>query len=182
MLKKILIGVAVIIVMVVAYMAYVISTTRSHSPQDIVSFEGTAFNMTLVYCQPFKKDRLIFGEKEEGALVPYGVHWRTGANEATEVEFSSDVLFGGEAVKAGKYRLYTIPNADKWKVVLNSEIGAWGYYEPDYTKDVVRVEVPTKMESNSLEQLTITSQPQGEGTNIVIQWDKTSVSIPINAQ
>lgn len=182
MLKKILLGVGVIVVLIVAYMAYMISNTRSHSPQDIVKFESPSLNMTLVYCQPYKKERLIFGEKEEGALVPYGVHWRTGANEATEVEFSNDVSFGGQTVKAGKYRFYTVPQKDNWKVVLNSELGAWGYYEPDYTKDVVSIEVPVEAAANALEQFTITSAPNNGGVDIMMQWDKTKVIVPVRVQ
>lgn len=182
MLKKIFLGVGVIVVLVIAYMAYMVSTTRSHSPQDVVTFESAAFNIKLIYCQPYKKGRLIFGEKEEGALVPYGAYWRTGANEATEVEFSSDVTFGGQAVKAGKYRFYTVPQKDTWKVVLNSELGAWGYYEPDYSKDVVSIEVPVETTSSSLEQLTITAEQQEGGVDIVMQWDTTKATVPIRAQ
>ena len=52
----------------------------------------------VVYSRPFKNDRVIFGE-----LVPFGKVWRTGADEATEITFYSDVIFGDKEVKAGTY-------------------------------------------------------------------------------
>ena len=52
--------------------------------------------------------------------------WRTGANEATEVTFYQDVNFGGKAVDAGTYTLYTIPGKDTWTIILNEALNQWG--------------------------------------------------------
>src|SRR5437868_1110601 len=40
----------------------------------------------IIYSRPLKEGRTIFGK-----VQPYGVVWRLGANESTEIEFFSNV-------------------------------------------------------------------------------------------
>jgi hypothetical protein len=129
-------------------------------------------NVKITYGQPSKKDREIFGK-----LVPYGEVWRTGANGATEVTFKKDVNFGGAAVKAGTYSLFTIPTKDEWTVILNSELKQWGAYGYDKVKDknVASVKVKPLNNEASLEKLTLTA----EDSQITISWDMTSVKVPL---
>ena len=54
-----------------------------------------------MYSSPAVAGRDIWGK-----LVPYNEVWRTGANSATEISFSTDVMVAGQAVKAGKYALH----------------------------------------------------------------------------
>jgi len=99
--------------------------------------------------------------------------------DATEITFSGDVNFAGKQVKAGSYRFYTIPSSSKWTVVLNSELGQWGYYEPNYELDVERVEVPVKSASDVSEQFTITLTSNGSAADLNMKWDQTEVTVPI---
>ena len=92
----------------VIYIGYML--VNPVSPKDTVGFSSDNTTFEVVYSRPYKKDRLIFDSEENGALVPFGNYWRTGANAATTFEASSDILFNGEELKAGKYALYTIPN------------------------------------------------------------------------
>jgi hypothetical protein len=137
----------------------------------------------VVYGRPFKKERLIFGEETDGALVPYNKYWRLGANEATEITFNKDVQFADKAVPAGSYRMYAVPKADSWQISLNSELGKFGYFEPNYALDVAKVEVAVLEEQKITEQLAITFNP-ADSTGVVmnIAWDKLSVQVPIQTQ
>ena len=45
-----------------------------------------------IFSRPQKNKRVIFGE-----LIEYGLIWRLGANEATELEFFKDVKLGGKS-------------------------------------------------------------------------------------
>ena len=63
----------------------------------------------VLYGRPKKNGREIFGN-----VIPYGKIWRVGANEATEVIFYNDVVFGETEVKAGTYVLYAIPDQDEF--------------------------------------------------------------------
>ena len=72
---------------------------------------GDAY-VRVVYSRPYKRGRNnIFGTKESGAIVPYGERWRTGANEATEITVTKDVLVAGQKLAAGTYSLSTTPGA-----------------------------------------------------------------------
>jgi hypothetical protein len=109
-------------------------------------------------------------------LEPYGKVWRTGADAATEVTFKKDGTFGGKPVKAGTYTLFTIPNANEWTVILNSELKQWGAfsYDKNKSKEVMQFTVPAKKLDNVVEQLTI----RVPSNSMIIEWDKTQITIP----
>ncbi len=125
---------------------------------------------------------MIFGQESEKALVPYGKYWRLGANEATEITFGNDVMFSGKPVQKGTYRMYAIPDAETWQVVLNNELGKWGYNKPDYSKDILRVEVPAKKSDMQTEQFTINFNDDAQGVLMNFAWDNTLVQVPISPQ
>ena len=95
--------------------------SKRPSPPDKVSEKVGSATITIDYSQPSVKDREIWG-----GLVPYGKVWRTGANEATTFENSADVKVEGESLKAGKYGLFTIPEANEWTIIFNSVPDQWG--------------------------------------------------------
>ncbi|MEQ8925059.1 MAG: DUF2911 domain-containing protein [Fulvivirga sp.] len=179
MKKKVLIVVGILFALVLAFLIYGILTTRSHSPLETVSVSTGKLDVSVNYCRPYKKGRLIFGEENNNALVPYGNYWRLGANDATEITFSTDVVFAGKSVKAGSYRMYAVPSAESWEVSLNSELGEFGYFEPDYEQDVVKVNVPVQEAPQETEQFTITLTSDSTAVAMDFIWDKTMVRIPI---
>jgi len=179
MRKRIFIIIGLILVGAVAYFVYGILTTRSHSPSETQTISHQGLDVKVVYCRPYKKGRLIFGEEKDKALVPYEKYWRLGANEATEITFSKDVTFGDKAVQAGSYRMYAIPKPNSWQITLNSELGKFGYFEPNYALDVVKVDAPLAAAPQETEQFTITFEPDSSGVNMDMVWDKTLVRVPI---
>jgi hypothetical protein len=180
MKKKILISLLVVVVIFIGYVAYSILSTRNLSPKGSVSYNKNGLVVSVKYGRPFKKNRLIFGTEEQSALVPYDKYWRLGANEATEITFNKDVMFAGAAVKAGSYRMYTVPaSAKKWTVVLNSELGKWGAWDADHTLDVVKVDVSPVSINETIEQFTIDFEEAQQGIIMNFKWDKTKVPVPI---
>lgn len=181
-LKKIILLTILGIVLIGAgFIAYLMLTTRSHSPAEKLEFTDGDFQLSADYCRPYKKERLIFGEESEGALLPFGQYWRTGANEATEVEFNKDISVNGEKLAAGRYRFYTVPGKDNWAIAFNSELGKWGYGEPVSEKDVLVVEVPSQNTSQIIEQFTISGlKTRDNSMELVLAWDQTQVRIPIH--
>ena len=142
-----------------------------------VTVESPDRSIKVVYGQPSKKGRVIFGADGSASLEKYGKVWRTGANEATEVTFKNDVMFGGKMVKAGTYTLFTIPNEKEWSVILNSTLGQWGAYDYEKIKgsDVAMITVPVSATKTSIEKLTITPA----NSSIAIAWDTVTISIPV---
>jgi hypothetical protein len=174
-MKKIVLGVVGVLVLLVGgFLLWATLIGNKRSPQETVS--SKALGATVTYCRPFKKDRVIFGEEKDGALVPNGQYWRLGANAATTISFEKDVTFGDKAVKAGTYSMYAIPGASAWKVVLNSESDRWGAREADHAKDVVSTEVPVEKAGHVAEQFTISFEDK-----LVFAWDTTKVQVPIVA-
>lgn len=134
-------------------------------------------NVSVSYGQPSKKGRLIFGKQDSQSLEKYDVIWRTGANKSTEITFKKDAMFGGKAVKAGTYSLFTIPGEKQWTIVLNSVLAQSGAFEYDKNKDkdVLKVTVPAKKYSTVQEKLTFTVTDK----SVDFQWDKEGFSVPV---
>lgn len=132
------------------------------------SFEN--IEVKINYGETSMKGREIFGN-----LVPYGKVWRTGANEASVIEFNKDVKLNGKLVKAGKYSLFTIPGEEKWTIILNSIWDQWGAYNYDESKDVIRFEVEAE-EVEKHEKLNITLSKEGM---IQIIWEETMVEFQL---
>ena len=185
MKKMILIGIGALLLLAAAFIGYTVLVGNKRSPRDTEEFNQGGLAVKVEYCRPYKKGRLIFGEKAAGALVPYDTYWRLGANASTTITFGQNVLFAGKPVSAGTYRMYAIPGASAWKVVLNSEPDRWGAREPSHEKDVLTVEVPVAVAASSSEQFTIqiSGQPAGApgGASLDLSWDTTLVRVPLAA-
>jgi hypothetical protein len=143
------------------------------SPPAVVIQKVGSTEVLIKYAQPSVKGRLVFGAKDAKALAPYGEVWRTGANEATTIEFSSDVTVQGKPLAKGVYSLFTIPGPTEWTVIFNSDAKQWGAYTYKAEKDVLRV-TGMVSEHAMTEKFTIGVSPTGQ---ITLDWDKSSVSI-----
>jgi len=177
-MKNVLKIIGVLVLAFIGYVAYMV--LNPVSPKETISYSSEISELEVVYSRPYKKDRLIFGSDEDGALVPFGKYWRTGANAATTFETSSDILFNGEALSAGKYALFTFPYEESWTVALSSESDVFfAISQPDPKLDVLKTEVPVKSSENLIEQFTIEFNRDSLGVSMSLAWEKTVVSIPL---
>lgn len=144
------------------------------SPMDIASFPSnyrvSEKVIKIIYSRPQLKGRSL--EK----LAPLGKKWRTGANEATEVTFYKDIIFGGAAVKAGTYTMYAIPGKNTWTVALSSQLNVWGVYFHKDENDVAKVTIPVKQTEENLDVFSIAID---EDMTINMGWGTTLISIPV---
>jgi hypothetical protein len=175
------IGVAVITLLFVGIETMNTRYQKSFSPEEVVEFKQGEVHVEVFYNRPFKKGRTIFG-----ALVPYNTVWRTGANEATTFETNRDLLIEGQILKAGKYSIWTIPNAETWAIIFNKEHGQWGVNadgDPnrDPKKDVISVEVHAVLQERIFEQFTIEFAQLEDEAEMVLLWDETLVAVPFQA-
>jgi len=127
------------------------------SPHATASNTVNGVEVKIDYHQPGVKGRKIYD-----GLVPYGAVWRTGANNATKFTVSENILFEGKELKKGSYALFTIPQADSWTIILNSEADQWGAYNYDPDKDVLRVNVKPYKINDSVERMTFTISDKGK--------------------
>lgn len=179
MIKKILLIVGGFLVLATAALFYMNYRNRTLSPPGKASLANGGLSVEIAYSRPSVRDRLIFGTENEGALQPYGVYWRLGANEATEITLSQDVLFNGEPLTNGTYRLYAIPAEGEFEIHVNSELGEWGALGPEEELDVLVTSVPVK-EQPLVEQFTVSLEKlETEGLLILFEWSDVRFDIPV---
>jgi hypothetical protein len=127
--------------------------------------------ITLTYSRPNVKGRKIFG-----GLQPYGEVWRSGANWATTIEFSENVIIEGNKVPAGKYGLFTIPGENEWTIILNKTWKQWGAYSYKQSDDLLRFTVKAKDMGESMETFTMQFiNATTKSADLIMVWDKTFV-------
>ena len=106
--------------------------------------------VTVDYSSPRMKGRKIFGD-----LVPYGKVWRVGANEATTFVTNTDLVVGGKPVPAGSYTIFTIPNQDKWTLIISKKTREWGMPYPGEAEDFTRTDMKVSALPAPVENFTI---------------------------
>ncbi|OAD91606.1 asparagine synthetase B [Aequorivita soesokkakensis] len=146
------------------------------SPMDLAMARPDKKSQPLarvIYSRPQKKGRDIFG-----GVVPYGEVWRTGANEATELDIYVPLKLGSTILKPGTYTLYTIPDEDNWTIIINSDTNVWGAFSYKKEKDVARITVPCEQAVAPIESLSMIFKTDGKGTVLMIGWDDHYVEIP----
>jgi len=144
------------------------------SPLAVATAKYKDTYLKITYSQPQKRGREIFGK-----LVPYGQVWRAGANEATEITITKDILFNNILLRAGTYSVFTIPEKNTWTIIINSELGLWGSYNYNQRLDVFRFEVPVSTTEKVTESFTIVIDQRNEVADLTLLWDITKLSIPI---
>lgn len=134
-------------------------------------------DITLKYSRPGVKGRQIWG-----ALVPYDKVWRTGANEATTIAFSDDVLINGQKLAKGTYSLHTIPGQSEWTVIFNGVADQWGSYSYDESKDVLRVKAkPETAEHREWMGFEINDLTT-DTAKVVLRWEKLAVPFTVDTE
>ena len=164
------------------------------SPPDSVRATIAGAAIAVDYSRPSMRGRAIFGpgSATPRPVVPWGEVWRTGANFATRLTTSADIVLGGQTIPAGTYTLWTLPSATGWKLIVNKQTKApcttaaecsdpkrpnlWG---TDYSadSDLVRVDLPASTLAQPVEQFTMGVDPQGDGGVLWMAWEKTKLAI-----
>lgn len=146
------------------------------SPAATVKQRVGFTDIEINYSRPSMRGRKIFG-----GLQPYGEVWRTGANNATKITFSTAVKFGGADVPAGSYALFSIPGETEWTVILNKVVGQWGAYTYDAKNDLVRVKAAPLKSSMTFETFSISFNDLANesAATLYLTWENTRVPVKI---
>jgi hypothetical protein len=145
------------------------------SPVATVSQRVGLTDIQVSYNRPGAKGRKVFG-----GLVPYDHIWRTGANNATKISFSTAVKLNGADVAAGTYELFTIPGKDEWTVIIHKNMSQWGVYRYDQKNDVVRLKAKPVALSAPVETLDIGfNDLRDESATFNITWETVRVPVAL---
>lgn len=151
------------------------SRANRPSPPDSTAATLGDLTVSIQYGSPSVKGREIWG-----ALVPYGEVWRTGANEATTIEITSDALVAGNPVLAGIYSLFTIPGEEEWTIILNKTANLWGSYEYNQEEDALRFQTIASKTDAFSERMTFSATTQSDGyIQVLFHWENLTFSFPV---
>ena len=150
---------------------------RPSPPASATCDLGGGQTVKTDYSSPRAKGRKVYG-----GLVPYGEVWRTGVNEATTFVTSADIMVGGMHVPVGSYTIFTVPNADKWSLVISKGTGEWGTQYPGQDKDLARVDMKVSKLPSPVENFSISYEKSGSGCTMHIDWESTRASVDITAK
>lgn len=151
--------------------------SKRPSPPGTAECTINGKKVTVDYSRPFLKGRKLGTD-----LAPYGKVWRTGANEATTLTTAIALDIAGVKVPAGTYTLYTLPSEGTWKLIINKQTGQWGteYHEE---QDLARVDMKKQEITVPVEQFTISlDQNSNNSADLVMEWEKTRLSVTLRAQ
>ncbi len=140
------------------------------SPKETVTGKAGGASVEIVYSRPSSRGRKMIGGNE-----PFGQVWRTGANEATTIEFDKAVKIEGKQLPAGKYALFTIPGEKEWTIIFNKEHKQWGAYNYKQSEDALRVTVPAKKADNFVETFTISV----DNNEVALAWENSKASFKV---
>ena len=174
-------------VFTVAFLAIALAFSVEASAQDFAGLDKSPMDAAAFpssYKVADKAVRITYGRpqlkgRSMSELAPAGKVWRTGANEAPEITFYKDVTFGGTAVAAGTYSLFTIPGEGEWTIILNKNLNQWGAYSYDEGADVARVNASASSDGKSLDEFSIAFKEVEGGAHMVIGWGATRVAVPV---
>lgn len=147
------------------------------SPKGIVIQEVGLTEVKVEYSRPGVKDRTVFGD-----LVPYDKMWRTGANMATRISFSTDVKINGKELSAGEYSLFTVPGKDSWDIMFNTNVNLSG--TDGYQDSEEALKVSAKPEETAFtETFTIDiNNISSDAATICLKWEKTEVCVDMTVE
>lgn len=127
------------------------------------------------YASPRMRGRKIFGD-----LVPYGEEWRMGADEATALATTANLIVGGKKVPAGNYTLFALPTPAKWTLIISRKTGEWGIPYPGPQFDLARAEMKVSALPSPLENFTISFAQSGASCTMNVDWERTRASIEMS--
>lgn len=133
--------------------------------------------ITVDYSSPRAKGRKIFGE-----LVPYGQVWRTGANEATTFVTTTSVSADGRDIPAGNYTIFTLPEQNKWTLIVNKHTGERGIPYKYESEELARIPMSVSKTSAPVENFTISFDHTGASCTMHLNWENTQASVEFGAK
>lgn len=149
----------------------------SASPAATIKQRVGLTDIEVNYNRPSMKGRKIFG-----GLIPYGQIWRTGADTATRISFSTAAKLNGTAVPAGTYEVFTIPGEAEWTVILQAvmEKAQWGSYAYDQKNDTARFMAKPRKAANTVETFAFGfNDLRDTSATLNLLWENTAVPIQI---
>jgi tetratricopeptide (TPR) repeat protein len=99
--------------------------------------------------------------------------WRAGADECTNISFSTDVTINGRFLAAGKYAFFIAVFPDSCILIFNKNTAEWGSYFYNSQLDVMRVTAYQQKDvKESKERVDYTfSKQTNNSVELALEWE-----------
>jgi hypothetical protein len=74
--------------------------------------------------------------------------------------------------------MFTIPNQDKWTLIISKKTGEWGIPYPD-GNDLLRTDMTVSKTSGPVENFAISFHEMGTGCHMYIDWENTRATVEL---
>ncbi|MES2702529.1 MAG: DUF2911 domain-containing protein [Bacteroidota bacterium] len=148
------------------------------APAAKITQDFSLSSIEINYTRPSIHGQRIFGD-----IVPFGQAWETGEGMVAHIRIGEELDFAGIRVKAGEYALYTIPNKDKWTVVLNMGTSSWGINGYAKEDDIARITVKPDITPGVYQTFTMNiTDITYTSCKLEMLWERTRITVPIVAR
>ncbi|MBS1978642.1 MAG: DUF2911 domain-containing protein [Bacteroidetes bacterium] len=119
------------------------------------------------------------------SVLGYGSYvespWRAGANESTNISFSTDVTINGKKLPAGNYGFFIALYPDSCTLIFNRSTKGWGSYFYRSDLDVLRVTTHQQKDlKESRERLDYTLSNQTDrSVEVALEWEKWRIPFKV---
>jgi hypothetical protein len=131
----------------------------------------------IVFSRPSLRGReVIFGRQ-----IPWGEVWTPGANMATTIRFSKDVVLSGTAVPAGQYSVWLrVMETEPWRLALHATARLPHSAHPPIEEAVLHVGVERGRTEDLQESLEWDlDRIRIDGADLVMHWGRDRVTVPL---
>lgn len=149
---------------------------RQSQPATVTQTIGHT-QVTVIYNRPSARGRKLFG-----GVVEWGEVWCPGADEATTLTLSKDVLVAGQPLAAGKYSIWAIPTPEAWTLIFSKAAAVFHVPYPGAAQDALRITLKP-VAGPFVETLAFYFPTVGTDRALLhLHWGETIVPIPISVK
>jgi hypothetical protein len=147
------------------------------SQRAMVNQDVAHTQISVSYGRPVARGRVLFG-----ALVPWDAIWHPGADSATRISVSRDILIEGQPLAAGEYSLWLLPRAAAaWTVIFHRKARAFHRPYPGDDDVALRVDVNADSASHMETMAIYFPVVLRDDAVMRIHWGTTALAIRIKA-
>lgn len=139
------------------------------SPRDSVAERVGSATVRVTYGRPAQRGRIIWG-----GVVPWGRVWRLGADMATHLESSADLLVGASRLPAGRHTIWMRPDSLGAELIVSDLVNVFGT-QYSAARDVARIPMTRRALATPVERLTIVI---GDG-RLQVQWGDAAYEVAL---
>lgn len=116
-----------------------------------------------------------------GRQIPWGEVWTPGANAATTIRFSKDVVVSGEPVAAGRYSVWLrVLESEPWRLALHPDTTLFHSAHPPIEDAAVSFVVERERAEELQESLAWDlDRIRLDGAELVLRWGYDRVAVPV---